>query len=491
MKKYILGRIARCFLAIFAVVTIVIIMLYTLIPKEAIFEKDTSVAKLKGDALTSYYYTKWDELGYLDYYTQAQMCTAYSDDMTACNTPHSDEFEAVVAQYESDGYTVGYYTTGYGYVYRDFTVFELLGHFYSNFLQIDHPNKVVDDSNPDLVRGYSFGTDMNGVPAIMCSGCEHKYQIYFDSTFPFIHQNIVSFKFGNSYPTKVGIDTFDVIFQGQGSQVQYEQTFPTGVVQKSAILQHTCKYKASSTLDHMDTTKFTDNYATCDMKYESMSMIGTSLFFGISSLIFAYLIAIPAGIYMARKKGKFADKLGIAYINFLSSVPSLAFIFFMRFLGGFFNLPDKFPQYGFSDVRSYIMPIIVLTLINTTSLMMWTRRYMIDQSNADYVKFARAKGLSEGEIFNRHILKNAIIPIVNQIPVSVVATLSGAVITETAFAIPGMGKMLPDSISLYNNTMVITLAFIFTSLSVFAVLVGDLLMTVVDPRIKLTENGGK
>ena len=121
--------------------------------------------------------------------------------------------------------------------------------------------------------------------------------------------------------------------------------------------------------------------------------------------------------------------------------------------------------------------------------MMWTRRYMIDQSNSDYVKFARAKGLSEGEIFNRHILKNAIIPIVNQIPVSIVMTISGSVITETVFAIPGMGKMLPDSINMLNNNMVITLTFIFTGLSVFAVLVGDLLMTVIDPRIKLTEKG--
>ena len=116
---------------------------------------------------------------------------------------------------------------------------------------------------------------------------------------------------------------------------------------------------------------------------------------------------------------------------------------------------------------------------------------MIDQSNADYVKFARAKGLSQGEIFRSHILKNAIIPIVNGIPASIILCISGALITESAFAVPGMGKMLPDAIKTTNNNMVITLVFIFTTLSILSVLIGDILMTVVDPRISLTEKGGK
>ena len=323
----------------------------------------------------------------------------------------------------------------------------------------------------------------------MCSGCEYKYQVYFDGSFPFIHQNVITLDFGTSYPTKTGIETLTVINGGQGNMESVEQTFPTGSTQKSPLIQHSCRYKASSTLDKMDKNKFTDNYALCDSSYDSPSMITTSYIFGISSLVIAYLISIPAGIYMARKKGKIADKIGIAYINFLSAVPSLAFIFIVKQIGQGFGFPDKFPQYGFGDIRSYILPILILALLNTSGLMMWTRRYMIDQSNADYVKFAKAKGLSESEIFNRHILKNAIIPIVNGIPGAIILCISGSVITESVFAIPGMGKMLPDSINLLNNNMVITLTFIYTTLSVFSVLAGDLLMTLVDPRIKLTEKG--
>ena len=489
MKNYILSRIIKSIIALFVVLSIVIVMLFTLIPRVNIFKNDTSIQRMKGDEKTSYMYNKWDELGYLDFITFNEMCYASSDDVKACVSGDTKEAADILQEYENNGYIIEQFSDGSYYGYYEYNPLEILGNFYSHFIQIDHPNKIEDPDNPDLERKYYIGSDQNGVPAVMCSGCEYKYQIYFDGSFPFIHQNIITLDFGTSYPTKLGIDTMNVIADGQGNAKMEEQTFPTGSTQNSPLLQHSCRYKPTSTLDRMDTTKFTDNYANCDTQYDSPSMISTSLTFGLISLFIAYLIAIPAGIYMARKKGKLADKIGIVYINFLSAVPSLAFIFFVKQIGQGFGLPDKFPHYGFGDIRSYILPIIILALLSTSSLMMWTRRYMIDQSNSDYVKFARAKGLSEGEIFNRHILKNAIIPIVNQIPVSIVMTISGSVITETVFAIPGMGKMLPDSINMLNNNMVITLTFIFTGLSVFAVLVGDLLMTVIDPRIKLTEKG--
>ncbi|MBR2595853.1 MAG: ABC transporter permease subunit, partial [Solobacterium sp.] len=83
------------------------------------------------------------------------------------------------------------------------------------------------------------------------------------------------------------------------------------------------------------------------------------------------------------------------------------------------------------------------------------------------------------------------IPIVNGIPSSIILCISGALITESAFAVPGMGKMLPNAINQLNNNMVITLTFIFTALSILAVLIGDLLMVAVDPRISLTAKGGE
>ena len=164
----------------------------------------------------------------------------------------------------------------------------------------------------------------------------------------------------------------------------------------------------------------------------------------------------------------------------------------MKYIGINLGLPDMFTHLGPHDPRSYIMPILILGLLSTPSLMMWIRRYMVDQSTADYVKFAKAKGLSGIEISRRHIFKNAMIPIVSEIPYSVILAISGAVLTETVFGIPGMGKMLPDAITAGNNNMIITLTFIFTSLAVAAVFIGDILMTIVDPRISLqAKKGGR
>lgn len=121
----------------------------------------------------------------------------------------------------------------------------------------------------------------------------------------------------------------------------------------------------------------------------------------------------------------------------------------------------------------------------------WIRRYFIDLQTSDFVRFARAKGLSESEISRNHIFRNAMVPVVNSIPLSIVGVIVGATFTESVFAFPGMGKMLIDSINVSNNNMVVALSFIFAGLSIAALLVGDLLMTLVDPRIKLDTKGGK
>ena len=95
------------------------------------------------------------------------------------------------------------------------------------------------------------------------------------------------------------------------------------------------------------------------------------------------------------------------------------------------------------------------------------------------------------EISNKHIFKNAMVPLVSGIPGSIIGVIGGATLTETVFAFPGMGKMLIDSVKASNNNMVVGLVFIFTSVSIFSYLIGDIWMTIIDPRIKLTEKGGK
>ncbi len=491
MKRYVLTRILKSILSIFAVVSIVIVMIYTMIPSDKVFDNDAGAKKMKGDQLVTYKMRKLKELGYQDYASINEMCIAtFGDNAKACSDGDEAARSQAVDKYASKGYAINTLKSGEPYAVHKYRWYELLGRFYSKLLVIDNVNAIKDEENPDLERKYYWGKNpYNGTPALLCSGCTYKYQLYFDGSFPFIHQNKFRLDFGTSFPTSQGVPTLQVINEGQGPNKKVEQNFETGLTEQSALIQTSCQYKFKT--DHLDEKRFNDHYASCLSYHESPSMVQTSYTLGLIALVIAYAMGIPLGILMAQNKDKLVDKVGIAYINLLIAVPSLAFIFFMRSIGTLFGLPDKFPQLGFNDIRSYIMPVLILALLQTPSLMMWLRRYMIDQSNADYVKFARAKGLSQGEIFRSHILKNAIIPIVNGIPASIILCISGALITESAFAVPGMGKMLPDAIKTTNNNMVITLVFIFTTLSILSVLIGDILMTVVDPRISLTEKGGK
>jgi oligopeptide transport system permease protein len=139
----------------------------------------------------------------------------------------------------------------------------------------------------------------------------------------------------------------------------------------------------------------------------------------------------------------------------------------------------------------YILPIISLALPSIANLMKWLRRYMIDQMNSDYVKFARSGGLSEGEIFRKHVLKNAAIPIIHGIPGSILGSLVGAIITERVYVVPGAGNLLTNAINAYDNGVIVGVTLFYALLSVVAIICGDILMSMVDPRISFTTKKGR
>ena len=213
---------------------------------------------------------------------------------------------------------------------------------------------------------------------------------------------------------------------------------------------------------------------------------------GLFALLLTYAIGLPVGVLMARWKDGLIDIIGMFYIIFITSVPSVAYIFIFRHFGTtIFGLPSLFTTFGPSDIRSWILPTISLALPSIASNMMWIRRYVVDQMNADYVKFAKAKGLNRKEIFRRHIFKNASIPIAHGIPTALAACITGAIVTESIYSVGGMGKMLPNAINQYNNVIIIALTFIFATISVLSVLIGDIILTKVDPRISLTGKAGR
>ena len=179
------------------------------------------------------------------------------------------------------------------------------------------------------------------------------------------------------------------------------------------------------------------------------------------------------------------DKIGSAYVVFITAVPGLSYIFLVKSIGYKVGLPTTFDLQNGSWLM-YILPIVSLSLRPIASNMRWLRRFMVDQQNSDYVKFARSGGLSEGEIFRNHILKNAAIPIIRGIPGAILFSMVGALITERVYVVPGVGGLLIQAINKYDNGVIVGVTMFYAVLSIISIILGDVLMSVVDPRINFT-----
>ncbi|HNX73068.1 MAG TPA: ABC transporter permease [Spirochaetales bacterium] len=494
MTGYVIRRILQSILSIFIVSMLTIFLVYSCIPRQLVFKGDSQLQKLANqpDEYQDYKYKVWKDLGYIDYVTQLEYAkTKYGSDspqVSEALVPGSPFYETFKADFSAKGFKVeAQPVSGILYAYKDIPLLTRVFRWYANLIVVDGPNKVHDPNNPNLKRGYYFTRDWSGTPALACSGSLYKYQIWFDGTFPFIHQHILTLNMGRSYPSYNGLPVLDVISQGQGRTTRREINTTINGEQTTfytSIDEHSLKYKP--VLDRMDEAKFDDHYADGNNIYEDPSMLGVSFTIGMYSLLISLSIGLIVGIVAAMKKDRVFDKVTMGYTVVIMSLPSLLYIaLFARFGMKVLGLPDKFPFLGSGNIASYVLPTLSLALGGIASEALWIRRYMVDQMNSDYVKFARSKGLSQGEVFFKHIMKNALIPIVHSIPEAVIATLGGALITESFYAVPGMGKMFPSAISDYNNAMIIALTFFFTAISVFAIFLGDILVTIVDPRISL------
>lgn len=214
-----------------------------------------------------------------------------------------------------------------------------------------------------------------------------------------------------------------------------------------------------------------------------------SMRLGITALVISLFSGILLGITQTRFKDKVLDHVGTAYTVFVNAVPSLvSYSLVLTFGSRVLGLPSLYSTRNAG--RSSILPIICLALASIAHYALWTRRYMVDELNKDYIRLARIKGMSSKSIMVKHVLKNALVPLVQYIPASFLLTISGSLLVERFFSIPGMGPLLTDSITRYDLNVVQTLVIIYAALGVLGVFLGDVLMMVLDPRIKLTDKGG-
>lgn len=214
----------------------------------------------------------------------------------------------------------------------------------------------------------------------------------------------------------------------------------------------------------------------------------TSLKFGMASLAVSLVLGLGLGILMARFKGKFMDKLGTVYVVGANAVPAVIYYLLIQvFFTDRFNLPLLYDKL---NPKSWILPVICLSLVNIAYYAMWIRRYMVDELNKDYVRLARAKGLPNKEIMSKHVMRNAFVPMAQYLPASILYTVSGSIYVESLFSIPGTGGLLVTAIQRQDNTLVQALVLLYSSIGIIGLLLGDILMAVFDPRIKLANEGG-
>jgi len=216
--------------------------------------------------------------------------------------------------------------------------------------------------------------------------------------------------------------------------------------------------------------------------------IPVSMWLGAISLVISLLLGIPLGRVMARYKGRIPDHLGTIFIVLINAVPAVVYYLFIQMYGtSILGIPILFTR---GKWITYILPVFSLALGNISYYAMWLRRYMIDESNKDYVKLAVAKGMKSRDVMNKQIFRNAFVPLIQYIPTSFLLTLVGSIYIESLYSIPGMGGPLVKSIQGQDNTIVQALVLIYSALSIAGLIIGDIMMTMIDPRISFSKKGG-
>ena len=209
---------------------------------------------------------------------------------------------------------------------------------------------------------------------------------------------------------------------------------------------------------------------------------GVTAILNVLALTIALVIAIPVGIIAAVKRNSLFDyittiatTLGVAIPNFwLGLMLIIIFSLILRLV----------PPFGLRSWQGYILPVFVLATEQTAVLARIMRSSMIEVLEEDYIHTAASKGLSQRRMLFRHAVPNALLPVVSVIGFQIAFLLSGTIVVETVFALPGIGRLLTDSVFRHDYQVVQSLVVLLSVLVVAANLVTDIIYMVIDPRIR-------
>lgn len=238
----------------------------------------------------------------------------------------------------------------------------------------------------------------------------------------------------------------------------------------------------------------THKLPTLDIILERMP---NTIFLALASLLITYVFAFILGMYAGRKPYTLADNFIAGYNYFALAVPSfiagIVGIYLFSFQLGWFpfsgsvevGLKEGSWEFIQSRIHHVILPALILGLMSTAQYTQFLRNDIIENSRKDFVRTARAKGTKESKIYNVHILRNSMIPLITFLGFDLVTIISGSIITETIFTYPGIGKLFVDSVATRDYSVMMSLTMLFSILTLVGNLVADLLYGVADPRIRL------
>ncbi|MDW0116608.1 ABC transporter permease [Sporosarcina thermotolerans] len=225
--------------------------------------------------------------------------------------------------------------------------------------------------------------------------------------------------------------------------------------------------------------------------------VENTVLLSLFTAIMIYLVAIPLGIIAGRWTDSWADKMIVTYNYVAFATPLFVFALLMLFIFAF--VLGWFPYGGSVDIRAesgtwdYVvsrakhlfLPVMSAALIGTVGTIQYLRNDIIDQKNKDYVKTARSKGVPEGRVYTRHILRNSLLPIAAFLGYEITGLISGSVFIETIFSYQGLGQLFIQSIGLRDFTVVTALVLISGTAVVVGTMLSDIILSIVDPRIRI------
>ncbi len=224
-----------------------------------------------------------------------------------------------------------------------------------------------------------------------------------------------------------------------------------------------------------------------DIGYDISQRMWPSLAIAIPDLIIGLLITITFALLIAFFRATYIDYWAVVFCVALMSISSLFYIIGGQFIMG--KILKIVPISGFEDgvfgFKFLILPVLIGVIGGLGSRTRWYRTIFLEEINKDYVRTARAKGISEQMVLFKHVLRNALIPILTGVVVILPLLFMGSLITESFFGIPGLGSYTIDAIQRQDFAIVRSMVFLGAVLYIIGLLLTDISYTIVDPRVRL------